>query len=169
MRASTAFDERRAKGLCFWCDEKYVPGHNCRKKQVYVLEVNDEAEGEENEDMEVLEEEGENIEDNNPHISVHAINGLAFRGYKTMRVTVHVRRRPLHILIDSSSTHNFLDTEIAKKLGCKIEATGPMKVDVANGSSLACKLCARAFLGHCRVLLLLQMSYYYHWEIVTWC
>ena len=138
MRASTEFDERRAKGLCFWCDEKYVPGHNCRKKQVYVMEVNKEEEGEEKEDMKVLEEECENIEDTNPHISVHAINGLASRGYKTMRVTVHVRRRPLHILIDSGSTHNFLDTKIAKKLGCRIEETCPMRVDVANGSSLGC-------------------------------
>jgi len=22
-------DERRAKGLCFWCDEKFMPGHRC--------------------------------------------------------------------------------------------------------------------------------------------
>lgn len=23
------FDDKRAKGLCFHCDEKYMPGHKC--------------------------------------------------------------------------------------------------------------------------------------------
>jgi len=30
-------DERRAKGLCFWCDEKLIPDHRCRNKRVYSL------------------------------------------------------------------------------------------------------------------------------------
>ncbi|XP_060200231.1 uncharacterized protein LOC132628471 [Lycium barbarum] len=38
--SSTEMDERRSKGLCYWCEEKYVPGHNCRKgKQLYLFEV----------------------------------------------------------------------------------------------------------------------------------
>ena len=74
----------------------------------------------------------------NPHISVHAIRGLRSKGYQTMRVTIYVKTKPLHILIDSGSTHNFLDIGVAKKLGCEVEEIGPMKVDVANGSSLAC-------------------------------
>ena len=87
------------------------------------------------------EQEGSNEdegveEDANPQISVHAINGLRAKGYSNMRVTVFVKRKPLHILIDSGSTHNFLDVEVAKKLGCKLEKVGPMRVDVANGSSL---------------------------------
>ena len=34
-----------------------------------------------------------------------------------MRFIVFVRKRPLHILVDSKSTHNFLDVNVAKKLG----------------------------------------------------
>ena len=30
-------DDRCAKGLCFWCDKKFVPGHHCKKKQLYVM------------------------------------------------------------------------------------------------------------------------------------
>lgn len=22
-------DEKKAKEICYWCEEKYVPGHNC--------------------------------------------------------------------------------------------------------------------------------------------
>ena len=40
MRTSVEFDERRAKGLCFWCDEKFVLGHKCKQKQLYLVEVN---------------------------------------------------------------------------------------------------------------------------------
>ena len=86
----------------------------------------------------MVEEVVNGEEGSNPHISVHAISGLGSKGYQTMRVTVYVKTKPLHILIDSSSTHNFLDIGVAKKLGCEVEEIGPMKVDVANGSSLAC-------------------------------
>jgi hypothetical protein len=30
-------NERRAKGLCFWCDEKFVTGHRCKNKKLYSL------------------------------------------------------------------------------------------------------------------------------------
>ena len=138
MRSSSKFDEKRAKGLCFWCDEKYEVGHKCKQKQLYVVEVQEESDDENG--KETVEEEEEEV---NPHISVHAINGIVSKGYKTMRVTGHVNKRDLHILIDSGSTHNFLDVEMAKKLGCTLTSINPIRVDVANGSSLsyvsACK------------------------------
>ncbi|OIT03250.1 hypothetical protein A4A49_52519 [Nicotiana attenuata] len=38
-------DEKRAQGLCYWCDEKYVPGHKCKKnKQLFILEVDEDME-----------------------------------------------------------------------------------------------------------------------------
>ena len=62
-----------------------------------------------------------------------------------MRVTVHVKKKALHILIDSGSTHNFLDVEVAKKIGCKTVSITPMRVDVANGSSLSCIVACKGF------------------------
>ena len=62
-----------------------------------------------------------------------------------MRVTIYVLNKPLHILIDSGSTHNFLDLNMAKKLGCKMEKIGPLRVDVTNGSSLACVSVSKVF------------------------
>ena len=29
--------ERREKGLCFYCDEKYVPGHRCTRPQMFKI------------------------------------------------------------------------------------------------------------------------------------
>ena len=38
--------EKRAKNLCFWCDERYVPGHKCKgkKPQFFHLEMEEEIE-----------------------------------------------------------------------------------------------------------------------------
>ena len=33
------FEERRLKGLCFWCDDKFVLVHKCRSKMLYSLSV----------------------------------------------------------------------------------------------------------------------------------
>ena len=30
--------ERREKGLCFYCDEKFMLGHRCQKTQLYMIE-----------------------------------------------------------------------------------------------------------------------------------
>jgi hypothetical protein len=43
-------DERRAKDLCFLCDEKFIPGHRCQNKKLYSLcIVEDNGEGSEEE------------------------------------------------------------------------------------------------------------------------
>lgn len=38
--------DRRSKGLCYYCDEKYTPGHYLKHKktQLYTLEVDDNEE-----------------------------------------------------------------------------------------------------------------------------
>lgn len=30
--------ERREKGLCYYCDEKFVPGHRCERPQLFMIE-----------------------------------------------------------------------------------------------------------------------------------
>ncbi|KAK2967121.1 hypothetical protein RJ640_020529 [Escallonia rubra] len=40
------FDDRRRKGLCYWCDENFTPTHNCKHRQVSMLVVDDEGEEE---------------------------------------------------------------------------------------------------------------------------
>ncbi|KAD5507739.1 hypothetical protein E3N88_15442 [Mikania micrantha] len=42
--SSKEFDEKRRKGECFWCNDKFTPGHNCKNKRLFLFEV---VEGEE--------------------------------------------------------------------------------------------------------------------------
>lgn len=34
---ATERDERRVKGLCYFCDEKYTLGHTCKNPQNFML------------------------------------------------------------------------------------------------------------------------------------
>ena len=59
-------------------------------------------------------EEAECDNENNPNISLHAIEGV--EGTTSMRIKGHVGWRTLQILIDNGSTHDFLDYDLAKRL-----------------------------------------------------
>ncbi|PKI67810.1 hypothetical protein CRG98_011783, partial [Punica granatum] len=47
-------DERRANNLCFWCEERFVPGHRCSRRRAFLIEVEaveEELEGREEEEL----------------------------------------------------------------------------------------------------------------------
>jgi len=140
--------EKLAKGLCFFCDQHYEKDHrsNIKKTQLFLIEIP----GMEDEEEEV--EPGEVEEDtqtdcdfylDNPQISVHALSGN--KCFQTMRVTGQYERFSLHILIDSGSTHNFLDIAMAKKIGCKIESIQSQTIAVADGNQLQCQYVSKGF------------------------
>jgi len=53
-----------------------------------------------------------------PQVLMNAMNGVS--GFHTMRINGHLGKKTLHILIDFGSTNNFLDVDLANKLGCKM-------------------------------------------------
>ncbi|KAI4340580.1 hypothetical protein MLD38_025400 [Melastoma candidum] len=139
-RLSTAeMEEKRSKGLCFWCDEKYSFHHKCANRKVYSLIL--EA-GDENSD-EKTEPEAEEVldTDNTPIVTLHAIHGVAmsFRN-RTMKIIGRYKKRKLTILVDSGSTHNFLDLGVAKQIGCVVKNTTSKSVMVANGEKMPCSM-----------------------------
>ena len=56
-----------------------------------------------------------------------------------MRVRSYFKKLPLTILIDSGSTHNFIDPRIAKQADCFIHPCSNFEFMVANGGTLPCK------------------------------
>lgn len=149
--SSQDFDEKRAKGICFWCDEKYTKDHNCRKKrQLYFLQLPEEPEEEEElveeREMDSLSEEVEIFTPSQSiqsHLTLHAMMGI--HSFKTMRLTGSAMGKPLHILIDCGSTHNFLDYDYARKMGYKLEPTNPFYVDLAGNLRLVSKYECQGF------------------------
>ncbi|KAH0714831.1 hypothetical protein KY284_007736 [Solanum tuberosum] len=131
-------DEKRAKGLCFLCDEKYVRRHVCKaKKQSFLVELCEEGDVTMAEDLEPDQFQDQEAIDNiaNPEecmtISLQAFTGVT--GYQTIRVTGYHEKRLLQILIDTDSTHNFIDEEMARHLGCKASTIMEQSISVADG------------------------------------
>ncbi|XP_070022382.1 uncharacterized protein [Nicotiana sylvestris] len=139
-------EERRSKGLCYNCDEKYSFGHVCKnKRQLFSMKAEEGIEEVELEEevmfdpAQLLTMIGQGLETDAegsilPHVSVHAINGL--HDFRTMRVAVSVKGKAVQVLIDTGSTHNFLDLNIVKKLGCVLTSISPFDVSVADGKRM---------------------------------
>lgn len=45
----------------------------------------------------------------------------------------------MFILIDSGSTHNFMDVQMAAKMKCEMKSAGLANVNVADGSKIGIK------------------------------
>ncbi|GJW73773.1 putative mitochondrial protein [Tanacetum coccineum] len=131
----------------------YVPGHKCsgRLFSLEIIEGSRELEEEFGEQFDegVFDYEdsaGENvIDDHNdchiesnvaahPQISLNDILGV--NTFQTMRVKGQINNKPVNILIDCGSTHNFLDVSIAKQMGCSIKESYPLQVTVPGGNFL---------------------------------
>lgn len=110
--------ERKRKGLCMFCEELFTPGHQLKHRRADVLFL--EADTEFDEEIALEEQIRETTladeEDKVPTIFVHALNGCP--KFNCMRLMGQYGKRKLHILIDPGSTHNFLDIQMGKGLGC---------------------------------------------------
>ena len=135
--------EKMAKGLCYYCDKPYDRSHKCQFKeaQLFTVEIPGQVEIWEPDLCEVDLAGEETLAE--PQISVNALTGN--HGFHTMRVRGMCNGVVLQILIDSGSTHNFLDINIAKQLGCKIQGIPPQAVSVADGNHLACQSMSKDF------------------------
>ncbi|KAI4365153.1 hypothetical protein MLD38_021167 [Melastoma candidum] len=137
-------EEKRLKGLCFWCDEKYTLNHMCNNRRLYSItleaeEVSKDTEGEAEEDVGTVEVE-------TLVVSLHALHGVTMSHKNhTMKVVGYYKRRRLTILIDSGSTHNFLDVGVAKQVGCSIQSIPQKGVMVANGEKMTCVSIVKVF------------------------
>jgi hypothetical protein len=128
--------KRREKGLCFGCNEKFTPGHRCQKPQTFLIEAYSTEEDDELVDFTGASKVDDCPEEEEPLISLHAIAGC--NGPKTMRVKAAIGRKTLVVLIDSGSTHNFVDHKIASALQLAVTLAEEFTVKVANGEKLRC-------------------------------
>ncbi|XP_060181956.1 uncharacterized protein LOC132611554 [Lycium barbarum] len=135
----------RTQGLCYKCHEKYFPGHQCKPKTLHAMEgVEGEPEPEVEEFSDVPETLEEPVEEQ-AEISINAILGLSNTSspHKTIKIMGFVKKIPIIMLIDTGSTHSFVDPIVLKKLNKQAQfLSKTMKVVVANGQILTCdKIC----------------------------
>jgi hypothetical protein len=149
-RASTSrkfspakISDRRTKGMCFKCDEHFVPSHRDVCKRLFLIELLDDDDMEES-----------------PTISLHAITRIQPRSGRTMQVLVIVNGAHLSALLDSGSTHNFVDSTADTCTGIQLTAQHGLHVAVANGNQVPS-------LGCCKDLQWLKSLGHILWDLAN--
>ena len=119
--------EKKSKGLCFRCDNKYGPGHRCPEKTLHVLLVT-EGEG----------DDEERYTDEHAHLDMVEVSAKSVLGLTTPR-TMKIRGRTLGReavgLIDSGATHNFLSLKVVEPLRLPVTGTHATGVRLGNGTT----------------------------------
>lgn len=118
--------DRHEKGLCFKCDKHFVPSHRDVCKRLFTIEL--------------INEEGE---EEAPMTSLHALTGIQPRSSRTMQVMVLINGAHLSSLLDSCSTHNFVDSAVATRVGLPLTPQSRLHVAVANGDQVSSPGCCR--------------------------
>jgi hypothetical protein len=102
MLSPIEITDHHTKGLCFHCDDKFSQGIQKECKQLF--------------DNEVLYDEYEfTLEENitHPTISLHTLTDIQSCSGRIVQVTIEVNDAQFIVLLDSGTTHNFIDTEVA--------------------------------------------------------
>lgn len=117
--------------MCYNCDEYYKPGHICKSQQLFMLV----ATNEDDTTIPMEETAPEEVSDSTPNleISLHALTSYVVQD--TIRVPGSINNHNILVLVDTRSTHSFLDAKITEQLNLHIEPTGPMLVTVSNGDT----------------------------------
>ena len=127
--------ERRERGQCFHCDDPYHPGQSYMAK-LYTL-LGEEPDKIRGPDIDEVVREMEQLltaEESPGDISVNALSGNKAIG--TIRLQGMIKGKRVSILIDSGSTHSFIDSGVVKQLGLVAEVVSPLIVSVADGSRI---------------------------------
>ncbi|XP_019233481.1 PREDICTED: uncharacterized protein LOC109214057 [Nicotiana attenuata] len=134
----------KERNLCYKCHGTYFPGHVCKNKTLNAMEAEefvDPVDGLEEQEGGVVAELGQE----QAKVTLNAIMGRS-KAPSTIRITGWVKGQNVVVLLDSGSTHSFVDPMIVKSSSGGVEELGrPMKVKVANGQYLKCKHVCRKF------------------------
>nr|KYP38859.1 hypothetical protein KK1_039872 [Cajanus cajan] len=129
--------ERRALGICYNCDEKFVPGHKCATPKFLLLLYNDETDSAEPtvdiSDSAVTEnfEMGSHF-----HLSTFALTGQP--STQTLKLQGSIFGQTVSILVDTGSSHNIIQPRMVQFLNLSPVPTMPFKVMVGNGEYISC-------------------------------
>jgi hypothetical protein len=142
-------EERKAKGLCFNCDSKYSKGHKCGENKLFYIDYEEEEE-QEQEPYQDENVEAISFEEFTPTILCNALARISTP--QTLNIKRYIKKKKVTVLIDSSSTHNFIHYKLAKDLNCFVYPTPEFQVMIADGGTINC-------LGKCNKINLTMGEY----------
>lgn len=130
--------DKRAKGLCFRCDDKWQVGHRCKRRELSVLLMEDKDEDGTDEmgsepPPSPTEEIGPEV-NLHPEVSLNSVIGLS--NPWTMKLRGLLGDSEVVVMIDPGATHNFVSLEKIKALQIPITESGGFGVSLGNGEAI---------------------------------
>lgn len=153
--------KKREHGKCWFCVEKWNKGHKCGQ-QLLML------------DFVELEEEFKDVPSElQPELQTMKLNECAFydtnlpQKSQTMKVEGLVGKHPVRILLDSGSTHSFIDSSLTKHIGWPLQPTQPFNVMIADEGKMRSQGCIKVAPLFLEVISVHMTYMLYLWETVT--
>ncbi|GJY46092.1 transposon ty3-I gag-pol polyprotein [Tanacetum coccineum] len=122
--------DKRSKGLCFKCDENFGPGHQCVKKTLHILLVDD-NDSEEEEEEEAIRDEDDHVHLDMVEVSLNSV--LGFTPPRTMKLHGNIHGADVVVLVDCGATHNFITQRLVDQLGLEVTGSETVWVILGNG------------------------------------
>jgi hypothetical protein len=142
-------------GECYHCSEKYTADHKCAARGVFLLELDGEDTGTTDTLAEKL------------GISLHALTGIDIAD--TLKLKVSINGVALIALVDSGSTHTFIQDAIVPRLGLHVTPTAGLPVKVANGEKVLSGASVLKPHSLSAKRILPQPATLFPWMALMWC
>lgn len=124
--------ERNRLGLCWYCPDKWVTGHVCKRNFLAYMGEDDDTD-----DTELSELPPTQTDVVTTDLShMYGMDGRPRAA--SLELQGFLGASEVFILVDTGNTHNFLHPRIAEKLKLPLTAIRPFRVYVGNGNSLLC-------------------------------
>ena len=127
---------RREKGLCYNCDEKWNSSHRCHGCILLLIADTKETQTTTTHLTDPDLTDPPDPDNPTPTISLHASSSISAPA--TFRIYGFIGPNRLTVLIDSGSTHNFIQPWVAKYLSLPLHDTPLLRIMVGNSSILKC-------------------------------
>lgn len=131
--SAAQMQERRAQGLCYNCDEKYIAGHRCATGKYLLLIIDPDEEPTELPDS--IDPDDDTVA-TYFYLSLQAVTGQP--SPRTLKFKGSIYGLPVSVLIDTGSTHNIMQPRIAHHLQIPHNSIPRFSVMVGNGSRIHC-------------------------------
>ncbi|XP_020229308.1 uncharacterized protein LOC109810295 [Cajanus cajan] len=127
--------ERRSKGLCFRCGDKFHALHQCPEKQLclLVLDKNETLNADEEIVALAMTDSEEEPEPECKSMGLLGMEEGESLHSKTMRMAGSLFGVVVEVLIDSGAAYNFISTELTQTLGIEVQDSIRMGIKLGDG------------------------------------
>ncbi|KFK24096.1 hypothetical protein AALP_AAs58075U000100, partial [Arabis alpina] len=157
------YEEKKRKGLCFKCDEKYFVGHNCMNKELRVMLVVNGCEIELNEDGEESMAGEELEEEQKEFMELSLQSFLGISSPTTTKVRGLIGRTEIIIMLDSGATHNFISPDVVKKTKLRPQKNNSYEISLGTGITVQ----SLGSLGVCKAVKFLMQEWEFQADFIS--